>query len=686
METMTIYNLEDRFYDLLAQSQNPNLLKRIFVEEAERLELQAEGLQESTAQGGMDSDFVKLSVRIQKALINELPFLARLLLIMEEEQNGAPGGLEQRIKKATAPKKDLPKSKKVPYFLVKSDKMRDIYFSPLGEKVRDIQRALVQKAASIYTDMKSFMEISEVFRENQTGDTITESGLLSVKCMVALAGVRLTHFYSLTDQGGPLRYLLTDLNPVPAGELPSTEQAISWSKLIYGLARNGDINLSLFALEKLKTLPPFPQVLKEISSSTIEVILSIEKTRKSLYKRVKNRELEIQLLEDLETIAPSIYQYESAGIIPFIPKKRPYTLEWYTSKPGFMDVFRNIWSFFDEEYHIHYGMGDSPNKEMEWPFARKNPILDFHFDICTIADLLFSSHSDHPDLEEIEEPFLKIVNLIDFFVTNPYRLIVAGRLATIYAEFGQYEKSKFMHGVLVSIQSYSDIPESLTYGPYTMSDPDNSNYQAELFKKIKSETTMKLMDIFISGKYFTGKGSLRPKRAKTVKSILTKDSVSASESMKKEESDLFDRLYNKKPALVKVEALLEKGAVLDASKAFLAVRRIETVNIPHFLHTGVEVLRAFESDMDKILTESLIEFIFDRDFPGDHLKNYAAHSGVRILSHVLSLGILGAASRVYDYLCSLLSTPMHDNTSYFQCGMEYIMKEAAWLLDIEELG
>ncbi|MDR2353249.1 MAG: hypothetical protein LBF22_08845, partial [Deltaproteobacteria bacterium] len=246
------------------------------MEEAERLELQAAGIQGKTsARGGMDLNSVKLSVKLKDALLSELPYFAKHLVLMQENlsKEAEKGG--QGTKKGSSHKDGSSIMKKVPYYLANSEKMRDIYLSPLGEKVKDIQKELVEHAGKLYTEMRQILDVVEsLSEENSKGvketKAVKDTQFLGAKCTVALAGVRLLYFYSLTDLGSALRNLLTELYPVPAGELASTEQAREWSKLIYSLAQNEDINLSLFALEKLKTLPPFPMVLREISRSTIE--------------------------------------------------------------------------------------------------------------------------------------------------------------------------------------------------------------------------------------------------------------------------------------------------------------------------------------------------------------------------------------------------------------------------------
>jgi hypothetical protein len=300
--------------------------------------------------------------------------------------------------------------------------------------------------------------------------------------------------------------------------------------------------------------------------------------------------------------------------------------------------------------------------------------LDYHFNLCVIADLLFSKKSAEPWLEELEEHFLIMINIINFHTTNPYRLIAAAGLSVIYAEFEEFPKAIFMHGVLIKIffnKQNDDEP-----------DQANNSKTGDLYKKVKYVTSMRLMDLFIEGKYFDensggkaeGDLSYHAKPGENGKNI----PAHVLEALK-DFPLAFEFLYNKDLKLDEINSSIDAGKANDAAEEFLKIKSLPVINTAHFLHTGTKLLLSLEKEESKSLSLKIVDVLFEVCLPTDLIRNYAAHCALKLLRHCVSNSNAELFEKISVHLQNIVTD---EKNTIYAYGILNIKKQAKYLSDM----
>ncbi|MDR2339554.1 MAG: hypothetical protein LBF40_05410 [Deltaproteobacteria bacterium] len=671
-----IIKLEDRFYQLLERSQSPELARAVLVEEAERLErASAAAVGKGGAVATKADLFAKggknrLSQRLREAGPRELGKLA-------EELRKSPGCVGARPR-PSAPGKA--QAAALPRHVGVGERLAALYLGPLGLRIRNRQKDLLSQARGLYDGMRGLLRMGEGgdAKGPAQGEGLPDRAMWGLKGSVALAGARLMYFSAILGLSDFLWDLVMETHPVGAGPLVSEEQAIAWAWLIGVLAGDGQTVLAFAAMDKLKTLPPFHGVLRAISGSTVELIAMLGRSGRDRRERVKNRDVEEGLYETLQFIAPSLYQFEKAGIIPYVPADLRGGLGKDSRdllRVGFLEGAPSLWAPFREAPPTPAGpLG------RRWPFHGRSVLLDFHLDICEIAWALYSKGAVKPDMEEIEDACLKLVNLIDYYVTNPYRLKAAGWLTLAYGGFKEFEKAKFMHGVMMSINSREGLRARGEPGPIRTGTRLDTG-EPGVFAEIKASTTMGLIDLFIAGRY---QGAKEPKGT-PIQGITSDKPRRGTPRGRRgpvkpvpsgEFPQAFDFLHSANPKLAKIRSLAKKGEADEAMALFLKLGDPETRDLPMYLNTASLVMNSATPALAKQHAPEILTLMFDRRYGHPYHKNYAAHNGLKMITHFAAPDTLPIANKILSKMLAFARKQRGPAVQCFSYGIARCAKDA----------
>ncbi|MDR2199836.1 MAG: hypothetical protein LBR53_10355 [Deltaproteobacteria bacterium] len=681
MKAQELFKLEEKFYFLLDQSQDPELARTALLEAASDLKKSrgGDGGAETGggARGGEKSatKFENLVSRLLEAPAEEIPYLDELVLSMNDALDGGEsprppvtkwGEKTMRRRNGTDP----------PPYIGKSGKLKNIYSSPIGLLIRERQRGVIRKALGVYRKMRALMEKKDRSDPSREASPLPAAAGIGLETIVALAGVRLSYFFLFSDNFDLLEDFLLELRPFSAGETSSTEQALIWNKIVRCLAKSGDFELALLALEKIKEITPYPGVLRAFSGGARELIRHLAEEERSLRTPWEALSRGRQVYRDLRESAPSVHQYEKPGVIPFIPVERVMTEEWFVFKVGFLDGVRNFWTRYEDKRF------DLDDGGALWPFRRKNAVLDYHYDMCVAATLLCSPPSFPDDLEEVEDVYLKMINLIDYYATNPYRLKCAAELSVLYARYRKFEKAKFIHQIMLSVKSRDDSGGSGEFEEEREEEEEGGRFdvydEALLFDKIKSEATMRLMDVFIEERRHEGAANQDSNRpggklggAEEEKNF-QRDSFYGPADF----PDAFDRLYDKNERLEQIEALLDSGDIPRAAGLFFASDPVSVNDAARFLHAGAAIFFRMSEKQIHRYGKKLLKRVFEVPTPHARLRNYAAHSLMKILRSIDPIRNSECAESIYARIIQLTRPRSGERSRRYFSGIEQILKDA----------